>query len=143
MDSKSPILLAQNSCVKNGTEYCSLEPDSLSSLGIKSPSFDSKAPMSLYDVTSAVFTLLFMAAILAATYRFVVASLYRLEASESGIRKSNEIFKQTILGLLGIFILFPMLIVLNRGLLLGDFSLGGIGGKGGGFTREIGAIVLK
>ncbi len=53
-----------------------------------------------------------------------------MEASESGIRKSNETFKKTTLGLLGVFALFLIIATLNSQLLTGDVGISSLGVSG-------------
>jgi hypothetical protein len=67
--------------------------------------------------------LIFTAIIGAAFYEYILVGVYRMEASESGIRKSNETFKRTTLGLLGVFSLFLIIFTINKGLLTGDVDL--------------------
>ncbi len=118
-------------------EYKTLESKSLDALGIKAPTFGSNDTNSLLTTSTFIYSLLFTAIVLAAFYRYVIAGVYRLQASETSIRKSNEIFKQVTLGLLGVFSLFLILFTFNKGLVTGDVQLEGLkselptGGGGG------------
>jgi hypothetical protein len=104
-------------------KYISLEPEITKELGIKNqPTFNGQA-VSFFATSSFVYTLLFMAIVAASFYRYVLAGIWRMEASESGIRKSNEEFKRVTLGLLGVFSLFLILFTLNKDLLRGNVGL--------------------
>jgi hypothetical protein len=59
----------------------------------------------------------------AAFYRYAMAGIYRLEASENGVRKSNEAFRDATLGLLGVFLMFLIFFTFNRDLLSSDIGL--------------------
>ena len=106
----------------NPISYTPLEPSFTSS--ITGASSDFKISGSLYQISTLVYGLLFSAIIAGAFYRYVVAGLWRMEASERGLKKSNEIIKQVTLGLLGIFSLFLILFTINKGMLTGDVNLG-------------------
>lgn len=119
-------------------EYKLLEPSSFSSLGItKGATFDGGSDTSFFSTSSFVYTLFFVAIIAAAFYEYILVGVYRMEASESGIRRSNETFKRTTLGLLGVFGLFLLIFTINKGLLTGDVGLTelrakpGVAGGGG------------
>ena len=118
-------------------QYTALEPSSLSSIGVKAPAFDG-ADVSFYATSSFIYTLFFIAILLAAFYEYVLVGIYRMEASESGIKKSNEVFKRTTLGLLGVFSLFLIIFMINKGLLTGDIGLDALKAKvtavGGGLS---------
>jgi len=104
--------------------YLQLEPSSFSDLGLSNvPGFNS-SNLSFYDTSSFIYTLFFIAIIGAAFYEYVLVGVYRMEASESGIRKSNETFRRTTLGLLGVFSLFLIIFTLNKSLLTGNVGLG-------------------
>jgi hypothetical protein len=105
-------------------EYKTLEQSSFKEvLGMDSPAFNS-SNASFFATSSFVYMLLFTAIVGAAFYEYVLVGIYRMEASESGIRKSNETFKRTTLGLLGVFSLFLIIFTLNKSLLTGNVSLG-------------------
>ncbi len=116
-------------------EYKSLEPSTFQSLGLPAPTFSS-TDASFFETSSFIYTLFFVAIIGAAFYEYILVGVYRMEASESGIRKSNETFKRTTLGLLGVFGLFLIIATLNRGLLTGDVTLSGLGISAGSGTRS-------
>ena len=104
--------------------YVPLEPSSFKeALKINSPTFDS-ANVSFFATSSFIYILLFTVIVAAAFYEYILVGVYRMEASESGIRKSNETFKRTTLGLLGVFSLFLIIFTLNKSLLTGDVDLG-------------------
>jgi hypothetical protein len=67
--------------------------------------------------------LFFMAIGGAAFYRYLMAGIYRLEASEGGVRRSNEAFKGATLGILGVFLMFLIFFTFNRDMLLSDVGL--------------------
>ncbi len=115
-------------------EYKLLEPDSLSSLGIASPSFDG-ASVSFLSITTFLWMLAFSFIIGAAFYRLLLAGGIRMRASEADQRKSNEMIKRVTLGLFGVFSLFLLLFTVNRGLLTGDVSLEGL--RNGQFGSSI------
>jgi Transglycosylase SLT domain len=109
--------------------YQQLEPRLTSSLGITVPSFTGST--SLYQTSVYIYTLFFIAIIGASFYRYVLAGIWRMEASEQGLRKSNETIKKTTLGLLGVFGLFLILFTVNKGMLTGDVNLDGLRSGGG------------
>ena len=102
--------------------YVALEENSLESLGIKTPSFEGDA--SFLATSTFVYMLFFSAIVVAAFYRYVVAGIFRMQASQNSIQKSNEIIKTVTLGLLGVFSLFLILFTINKGLVTGDVGLG-------------------
>jgi len=105
--------------------YTPLESTSLQALKINTPSFDG-TETSFLATSTFVYTLFFVAIVTAAFYRYVVAGALRMQASEFSIRQSNQIIKQVTLGLLGVFSLFLLLFTVNKGLVSGDISLGGL-----------------
>ena len=109
-------------------EYKQLEPTSLSSLVDKVPTFNGSS-LSFFDTSSFVYTLFFMAIVGAAFYEYILVGVYRMAASESGIRKSNETFRRTTLGLAAVFALFLIIFTLNKGLLTGNVGLGELKGE--------------
>ena len=106
-------------------DYKTLEPNTLSALGGTAPTFGGTS-VSFYDTTSFIYTLLFISIVMAAFYGYMLAGIWRMEASESGIRKSNEKFKRVTLGLVGVFSLFLVIFTLNKDLLTGDVGLGAL-----------------
>lgn len=116
-------------------EYKTLEPNNLKALGVTAPSFNGGGA-SFYATSSFVYTLFFIAIVTAAFYRYALAGMLRMEASETGIRKSNEIFKRVTLGLLGVFSLFLLLFTVNKGLVTGDVGLSGLAVKGVPVTQQ-------
>ncbi len=103
-------------------EYKSLEPNLLSSIGGTVPSFTGATP-SLFTSTSFLYTLFFVVIVVVASTKYAQAGLFRMEASQHGITKSNEIFKKTTLGLVGVFSLWLILATVNKDLLSGDVGL--------------------
>ena len=115
-------------------EYKLLEKSSFEALGIQNQTFNS-ANVSFFATSSFIYTLLFSAIVGAAFYEYILVGVYRMEASESGIRKSNETFKRTTLGLLGVFSLFLIIFTLNKGLLTGNVDLSEF--KAGAISRGL------
>jgi hypothetical protein len=79
--------------------------------------------------------LFFVTIIAVASFKYTEAGIIRMEASERGIKNSNEIFKKTTLGLLGVFSLWLILSTINKDLLTGNVGLeklrtSGVGGGG-------------
>ncbi len=108
-------------------EYRQLEPSSLTDLGLSNlPGFNG-TNLSFYDISSFVYTVFFIAIIAAAFWELILVGVYRMEVSEGGIRKSNETFRRTTWGLLGVFGMFLAVFAINRGLLTGDFTVGKAG----------------
>jgi hypothetical protein len=105
----------------------------------KGTSFSSLDAVSLFTSTSFLYSLGIMISVVAAGFMYARAGLWRMEASERGVRKSNEEIKRTTLGLLGILSLFVIIYTFNKDLLTGDVSLKDlkassiVSGKGGDF----------
>jgi hypothetical protein len=118
-------------------EYKTLESNSLKSLGVDAPTFTGATP-SFLATSTFVYTLFFTAIVAASFYRYVVAGALRMQASESGIRQSNEIIKKVTLGLLGVFSLFLILITVNKDLVSGNVGLSALGTTGG-----VGAVSVQ
>ena len=113
-------------------EYKTLEPSSLSSLGVPVPTFSGNFT-SFLATSTFLYALLFSAIVMAAFYRYVTAGVIRMQSSENAIRQSNEIIKKVTLGLLGVFSLFLILFTVNKGLVTGDVGLSGLkAGRGTG-----------
>jgi len=116
--------------------YEPLEPGFTAAVGGKSIGFDTSTTPSLFTSTSFLYTLFFVIIVVAASGRYAIAGLYRMEATKPGIQKSNEIFKRVTLGLLGVFSLWLILATVNKDLLSGDVGLralhinGSTGGSG-------------
>lgn len=105
--------------------YTPLEPTIAQDLGItQMTGFSTDGAISLFTSISFLWTLGIVACVAGAGYAFVKGGLFRMEASEAGIRKSNEEFRRGSLGLLGVMALFLIIYTVNRGLLLGDVGLG-------------------
>ncbi len=116
--------------------YAPLEENLLTAVDVAIPTFSGSSP-TLSATTSLITIIFFMLIGGAAFYRYVMAGIYRLEASENGIRKSNEAFKGATLGVLGVFLMFLIFFTFNRDILLSDVGLGALqnkpvaGGTGG------------
>jgi hypothetical protein len=109
--------------------YTALEQDYLNKITSEPVSFD--VSTSFGDVSGFLFTTFFAVIVAAAFVRYVMAGVYRIQASEAGIRKSNETIKRVTLGLLGVFGLFLVLYTVNRGFLESDINLDGLRITGG------------
>ena len=107
--------------------------EDLSFLGTDAPKYDGAAA-SFFASSTFLYTLCFIIIVGAAFYQYMMVGIYRLEASESGIRKSNETFRRATLGLLGVFGLFLLLAAVNKDLLLGDVGLSALKVRGGGVS---------
>ena len=114
--------------------YVPLEANNLSSLGVAAPTFKPGDTTPFFATSSFLYTLCFTAIVIAAFYRYTVAGILRMQASEAAIRKSNEIIRNVTLGLLGVFSLFLILFTVNKDLVRGDIDLRAVlvGGSGGG-----------
>ena len=96
----------------NTVSYTPLEGSSVKTFGINNSPFDQST--SFFATTSFIYTLFFIAIIGAAFYRYMLAGIMRMQASETSIRQSNDVIKKTTLGLLGVFSLFLVLEHLTR-----------------------------
>ena len=116
------------------TSYVNLEPGITSQLGLDSAlqsSFQTGQAVSLFASTSFLWMLGIMLCIGATGFVFIRGSLWRMEASDRGITKSNEEFKRGTLGLLGVLSLWLILYTLNRGMITGNVGLEGLRSVGG------------
>ena len=111
-----------------GIKYQTLEGESLKSLGVI-PTFNTGENVSFVSTTTFLYTLFFVAIVVASFYRYVIAGALRMQASENTIRQSNEIIKRVTLGLLGVFSLFIILFTVNKNMLTGDIDLGALGNR--------------
>ena len=123
-------------------EYTPLEPKNLSSLGISPSSFSSITP-SFFATSTFIYSLFFVAIVVAAFYRYVLAGIWRMEASSNAVKKSNDELKRVTWGLLGVFSLFLILFTVNKDMLTGDvglskLALGGVGGETGSKSGSVG-----
>ncbi|MFA6608547.1 MAG: hypothetical protein WCT07_01400 [Candidatus Paceibacterota bacterium] len=105
------------------TEYISLEPKITQGLGLPPTTFSASQAVSFASSTSFIYMFLIILCVGAASFVFMRGGIYRMQASEAGIRKSNEEFKRGTLGLLGVLGLFLILYTLNKSLLSGDVGL--------------------
>ncbi len=105
------------------TSYTNLEPAFTEALSSKPLSFDAAQAVS----TANTFDFLFVSSITlilgAAAVMYIIAGGWRIEASERGMRKSNETFKRVTLGLIGVLSMFTVIYTINRDLLRGDVGL--------------------
>ena len=115
--------------------YISLEPNSLSSLGIASPSFSGAATTFLATSTF-IYMLLIALAVGGAFVQFVRIGgrMMMLEPSESNISATKKMTKNATLGLLGILCMFLFLFTINKDLVTGNVGLAGLRVKGGSTT---------
>ena len=121
----------------NNKTYTSLEPSYFQSLGEKgvAPTFSTGDAVSLFSSTSFLYSLAIMLSVLAAGVMYARAGIWRMEASERGVRRSNDEIKRVTLGLLGVLSLFVILYTFNKDLLSGNVGLDGLratAGKSGG-----------
>jgi hypothetical protein len=116
--------------MNNAVSYTPLEPNSLTDVGVKAPTFAVGSTPSFFATSSFLYALCFVAIVVGAFYRYVFAGILRVQANEAGIRQSNEIIKKVTLGLLGVFSLFIILFTVNKGLVTGDVGLGDLKVKG-------------
>ncbi len=125
------------------TSYVPLEGGLTQAITGKSLAFDTNSTPTLFTSTSFLYTLFFVVIVVVAASKYAQAGLLRMEASESGIKKSNEVFKKTTLGLLGVFSLWLILSTVNKDLLTGNVGLDALRSKssgtfgGGGATGVI------
>ncbi len=117
--------------------YTSLEPSYFQATGVQTPGFNTGQAVSLFSSTSFLYSLAIMISVLAAGVMYARAGVYRMQASEVGVRKSNDEIKRVTLGLLGVLSLFVILYTFNKDLLSGNVGLDGLraaAGKSGGFV---------
>jgi hypothetical protein len=88
--------------------------------------FDATQVVSLFASTSFLWSAGIMICVLAAGFMYMRAGAIRMQASEAGVRKSNEEIKRVTLGLIGVLSLFVILYTFNKGLLQGDVDLQGL-----------------
>ena len=112
--------------------YTPLEPSIAESLnpGGQAPTYN-PADLSFFTSVSFLYTLSFSLIVMGAFYRYGIAGVLRMQASEKGIRDSNDIMKKTTLGLLGVFSLFLLLSLVNKDMLTGDVGLSALKTAGG------------
>lgn len=118
--------------------YAPLEENLTAAVGVTIPTFEGASP-TLSTTTSLITIIFFMLIGGAAFYRYVMAGIYRLEASENGVRKSNEAFKGATFGVLGVFLMFLIFFTFNRDILLSDVGLGAL--RSGGVARSGSAVL--
>jgi hypothetical protein len=109
------------------SKYIELESNIVSELAPgQRLSFDASQPASLFTTTSFLYTTAIMLIVGVAATRYMLAGIWRIEASERGVRKSNEEIKRVTLGLLGVLSLFVILYTFNKDLLTGEVGLAGL-----------------
>ena len=106
---------------QSSASYVFLEGGTAKQLGISGD-----ISSSFFATSTFIYTLLFVAIVVAAFYRYTLAGIWRMEASSTGIKKSNDELKRVSLGLLGVFTLFLILFTVNKGMLTGDVGLGAL-----------------
>jgi hypothetical protein len=129
------------------TSYVPLEPELAKSFGSKM-SFNTNDTPTFFTSSSLLFTIAFVIIIVTASFRYVLALMLRMQASEEGMRKSKEEFTRVTYGLVGVLGLWLILFTVNKDMLTGDVGLSnldetkssGSGGSslitsGGGGTR--------
>lgn len=114
---------------QSSASYVFLEGNVAKQLGVSGNISDS-----FFATSTFIYTLLFVAIVVAAFYRYTLAGIWRMEASSTGIKKSNDELKRVSLGLLGVFTLFLILFTVNKGMLTGDVGLGALGKNSGSYT---------
>ena len=115
--------------------YQSLEPRILSQVTGKSSNGNVAITGDFFTTSTFVYTLLFVAIVAGAFYRYALAGIWRMGASEKYVKKSNEEFRRVTLGLLGVFSMFIIIYTINPDLLAGDVGWGYLKTKGGAFVR--------
>ena len=107
--------------------YQPLEPDIVSQIAPNAAlSFSTTQQATFLSSTTLLWTLGIVACVAATGFVFVRGGIFRMQASEAGIRKSNEEFTRGALGLLGVLGLFLLVFTVNKSLLLGDIGLSGL-----------------
>jgi hypothetical protein len=105
------------------SSYIPLESGFAEGLGITPLSFQAGQASTLFSSASFITSFLFILCIGGAAFVYARGGLWRMQASDAGIRKSNEEFTRATLGLLGVLILFPLLFLVNKDLLSGNVGL--------------------
>ena len=108
--------------------------------------FSTSDVVSLFTSTSFLWSAGIMISVVAAGFMYMRAGVIRMQASEAGVRKSNEEIKRVTIGLLGVLSLFVILYTFNKGLLRGDVQLSNLKASsytsgGGGVYGGAGATV--
>ena len=107
--------------------YQPLEPDIVSQIAPNAAlSFSTTQQATFLSSTTLLWTLGIVVCVAATGFVFVRGGIFRMQASEAGIRKSNEEFTRGALGLLGVLGLFLLVFTVNKSLLLGDIGLSGL-----------------
>ena len=107
-------------------DYTLLEPSFSKSLGFDTSSTFIKISGSFVESSVFLFSLLISLCILGFAYSISRAGILRTEASEANIRRSNEMIKNSTLGLLGVLALYLIIGTINPDLLQGDVGLSGL-----------------
>jgi hypothetical protein len=110
--------------------YTTLEPNIVSQITGQQPSPTTALSSSFFATSTFIYTLLFVAIVAAAFYRYALAGIWRMAASEKYVRMSNDEFKRVTLGLLGVFSMFIVIYTFNKDLLKGDVGLDALKVKG-------------
>ncbi|MFA5132264.1 MAG: hypothetical protein WC444_02980 [Candidatus Paceibacterota bacterium] len=134
----------------SSVSYSNLEPSIVSQITGAAVSPTTQITGSFLATSKFLYTLLFVAIVAAAFYRYALAGIWRMAASEKYVKMSNEEFKRVTVGLLGVFSMFIVIYTFNKDLLNGDVGLAvlkteGVSGGavvfgGGGATGATGAV---
>ncbi|MFA5132262.1 MAG: hypothetical protein WC444_02970 [Candidatus Paceibacterota bacterium] len=103
--------------------YQNLEPSIVSQITGAAVSPTTQITGSFLATSKFLYTLLFVAIVAAAFYRYALAGIWRMAASEKYVKMSNEEFKRVTVGLLGVFSMFIVIYTFNKDLLNGDVGL--------------------
>lgn len=103
--------------------YNLLEENITKGLSANKLEFDTNKTVDLLTTTSFLYTTAIMLIIGVAAARYMLAGVWRMEASERGVRRSKEEIQRVTLGLIGVLSLFVILYTFNKGLLRGDVGL--------------------
>ncbi len=133
------------------TDYKLLEESLTKDLGGENFNFNTSNSSSFFASTSFIYVFAISIIIVAAALRYAYAGMLRIDASESGIKKSKEEFTRVTYGLLGVLGLWLILFTVNKDMLTGDVTLSNLtskndtpsGQNGGGNTGGNGNINTK
>ncbi len=103
--------------------YTLLEPNLTKDLGGENFNFNTSNSSSFFASTSFIYVFAISIIIVAAALRYAYAGMLRIDASESGIKKSKEEFTRVTYGLLGVLGLWLILFTVNKDMLTGDVTL--------------------
>lgn len=112
----------------NPTSYTLLEPGFSNSLG-GNVSFNTNTEPTFFTSTSFIYSLALTIILVTASFRYALAGVERMKASEEGIRESKAEFKRVTFGLLGVLGLWLVLFTVNKDMLTGDVGLSNLRSK--------------